>query len=578
MLITVIPTLIVPSYLGIYIISEEIKKKSIQNLQDNGVFVMDSISKLIYERTSDLQFLTEKNLILNDQSITISDKIDYLRSLERSSKMYSSISIYDESGLRIGDTRNIAIGHDFSKEEFFIESKKGSLFYSKTPVYDDNLDQKILHFSGPLYLDNGNFYGVVDLIFPIFKIHEIFDNIPSHIQLDLISSEREIIFSNYKPIGVTSKSSSIEVLSLFDSSNEKNQTFQNIGQFYVLTSESGFLTYSGNDWKLLQSVQTDWLYHDSNNLKNLFLIVSIIIAIVLIIFMIYFSISFSKPILNLYSATKKIQEGDLDVKVKPSGSDELVELANSFNEMTNTVKHSQNELESLDKHKTEFLSMITHELRNPIVPIMGYCDVLMIGKLGPLTEKQKNAINIILKNSITLEKITSDLLDLQKLELGKFNLIYYKISTTELLNTVKSHQEILAKSKGLSITINQNNDLIVNADFIRLKQVFDNLILNSYDFLKSDSEQIEIGSYKNENDIIFYVKDDGIGISNEKLGSLFKKFYQADISIARKHKGSGLGLSVCKGLVEAHNGKIWCESEVGKGTIFYFSIPQGVEN
>lgn len=580
MFVIVIPSLIVPSYVGMYAISEEIEKKSINALQQNGIFIMDSISKLIYERTSDLQFITEKNSILNNESISISDKIEYLRSLERSSKMYSTISIYDESGLRIGDTRNIAIGHDFSNEEFFIESKKGNLFYSATPVYDKILNQHVLHFSGPLYLENGNFYGVVDLIFPTFKIHEIFENVSPQINLDLVSSEEELIFSNYVPIGSSSISPNFEKLSVFDSLNEKNETFENDDKFYVISTESGFLTYPGNGWKLVQSVQTDWLYHDSNNLKNLFFMVSVIIAIVSIILMINFSISFSKPILNLNSAIKKIQEGDLDVIVKPTGSDELIELANSFNKMTRTVRDSQNELHALDKHKTEFVSMIAHELKNPLVPIMGYCDIISNGTLGSLTDKQKNALNIILKNSLTLESITSDLLDLEKLELGKINLNIKKISTTKLLESVKLDQETLSKNKGVSIIIKQKNDLNVNADFNRLKQIFNNFILNSYEFLKIDSEQIEIGSYLENNEIIFYVKDDGIGIPEEKLGNLFEKFYQVDTTITRKHGGSGLGLSICKGLIEAHNGKVWCESKISKGTIFYFSIPlsENIEN
>ncbi len=117
-------------------------------------------------------------------------------------------------------------------------------------------------------------------------------------------------------------------------------------------------------------------------------------------------------------------------------------------------------------------------------------------------------------------------------------------------------------------------DLVSDPD--RLTQVFSNLIKNSVDFVSENTGKIEIGAKIQENDVLFYVKDNGIGIPKYMQANLFKKFYQIDTSLKRKHRGSGLGLSICKGIVEGLGGKIWLESAEGLGTIVYFTVPKGV--
>ncbi|MDE1769015.1 MAG: ATP-binding protein, partial [Thaumarchaeota archaeon] len=108
----------------------------------------------------------------------------------------------------------------------------------------------------------------------------------------------------------------------------------------------------------------------------------------------------------------------------------------------------------------------------------------------------------------------------------------------------------------------------------RLSQVFANLIKNSVDFVPKSDGVIEINAHGENNQVVFYVKDNGSGIPKEKQENLFKKFYQIDTSLKRSHGGTGLGLVICKGIAEALGGKIWFESEIGKGATFYFTIPK----
>ncbi len=115
----------------------------------------------------------------------------------------------------------------------------------------------------------------------------------------------------------------------------------------------------------------------------------------------------------------------------------------------------------------------------------------------------------------------------------------------------------------------------MKSDTPRLSQVFSNLINNSIDFIPKNKGKIEINAQKKDGEVLFSVKDNGLGMTLETQKSLFQKFYQADTSIRRKHGGTGLGLAICKGIVEGLGGKIWLESEVGKGTNVYFTIPRG---
>ena len=130
------------------------------------------------------------------------------------------------------------------------------------------------------------------------------------------------------------------------------------------------------------------------------------------------------------------------------------------------------------------------------------------------------------------------------------------------------------KDKSIKFINSTTNDSVIYSDEYRLTQVFGNLIKNSVDFVPEKSGKIEVGMRPDTYSVIFYTKDNGKGIPKDKQSNLFKKFYQIDTSLKRKHGGTGLGLVISKGIVDALGGRIWFESEEGKGATFYFSIPK----
>jgi len=154
----------------------------------------------------------------------------------------------------------------------------------------------------------------------------------------------------------------------------------------------------------------------------------------------------------------------------------------------------------------------------------------------------------------------------------KFNKTKFRIN--KFLNDVVKNSQVLIDKKNISLTFS-SKDLEIHTDRDRLFQVFTNLIRNAVVYVKNNTGKIQINAISKNGDILFSVKDNGIGISSDKISNLFRKFYQVDSSLKRKHdSGTGLGLVICKGIVNGLDGKIWVESEIRKGATFFFSIPK----
>jgi len=283
-----------------------------------------------------------------------------------------------------------------------------------------------------------------------------------------------------------------------------------------------------------------------------------------------------------------VGKGNLDTKFDYDKKDEFGDISKSFNVMTKslkeldaqtrkdkeTIEKQLEEIKDVDKQKDEFVAMISHELKTPMTPIKIFSSALMRPKmLGELNEKQKEAANAIHFNALRLERTVADLLDAQKLELGKMKFEKKEMKVEELMAQITTNLKSQTEEKGCQLINHTTEKITIQSDNPRLAQVLTNLINNAIDFIPKDKGKIEINAQKKDGEVLFSVKDNGIGMSLENQKKLFKKFYQVDTSATRKHGGTGLGLSICKGIVEALGGKIWVESEEGKGTNFYFTIP-----
>ena len=253
---------------------------------------------------------------------------------------------------------------------------------------------------------------------------------------------------------------------------------------------------------------------------------------------------------------------------------ELYAARKEIEDNKSVIEKQLEDLKQVDKAKDEFLAMITHELRTPLVPIQAYIEILLSEKLGPLNQTQKEKLKILESSSHSMLSLIKDLLDAQKLEIGQLKLEKEVHEISKLIEEVIDKLKPDSEKSGISITADLEKPVTCICDKSRISQVLTNLISNSMDFCPKNSGKITVKLRTENNQVKIIVKDNGIGIVKESLDKIFVKFYQADTSTTREHGGTGLGLSVCKGIIESHGGKIWAVSEGrNKGAEIHILLP-----
>ena len=234
------------------------------------------------------------------------------------------------------------------------------------------------------------------------------------------------------------------------------------------------------------------------------------------------------------------------------------------------------ELERANKLQADFTAMIAHDLRSPLMNIMGVAEVMVAGMFGSVSREQTKWLGRIQSNSQSLVDLVSDFLDVSKLESGYIDLSRETLNLSALIQKNLDSYRVLALDKKISIRGSVDPSLpVIHADPRRLDQVLSNLISNAIKFTREDGE-VEVGAaLMDAARVKVWVGDNGVGIAANEIGRLFEKYRQGDNVKHSTHRGTGLGLVICKMIVEAHGGRIWVESFEGKGTTFFFSLPAG---
>lgn len=229
--------------------------------------------------------------------------------------------------------------------------------------------------------------------------------------------------------------------------------------------------------------------------------------------------------------------------------------------------------EAANRTKSEFLANMSHELRTPLNSIIGFSDLMLEGAAGGLNERQLKYIKNVSASGHHLLTLINDILDLSKVDSGKMQMLYDQFPIIDVFNDVRDTLSNFANSKSISLvfTIDPGLDKIY-ADKLKLKQILYNLVSNAIKFTP-EKGSVHISAFLRSNMLHAEIKDTGIGISAEDQKKLFFAFTQLDSTYSRKYQGTGLGLVLVKKFVEMHEGKVWVESEVEKGSNFIFEIP-----
>ncbi len=238
------------------------------------------------------------------------------------------------------------------------------------------------------------------------------------------------------------------------------------------------------------------------------------------------------------------------------------------------LKKKNKELETLNQLKSNFLNVTSHELRTPMTAINGYLQMLQENTLGEINSEQKDAIEVILRNADRLDRLVDDILDTSRLESGTMKFIPQETELPTLIDEVQQTMQKEASCKKITIekTV-QDNLPTLTIDQDRIKQVFQNLIKNSIKFSDAHTT-ITLEAQENNESILFKVTDQGRGIPADQQQCIFDIFYQVESGIDRSFGGTGLGLTICRGIIIGHGGNIWVESKEGAGSTFYFTLPK----
>jgi PAS domain S-box-containing protein len=253
-------------------------------------------------------------------------------------------------------------------------------------------------------------------------------------------------------------------------------------------------------------------------------------------------------------------------------NEELKESFVNIQKINKALKEEKIKAQESDRLKSAFLANMSHEIRTPMNGILGFTNLLKNPKLeGSMVQQY---VEIIQKSSNRMLSTINDLMDISKIEAGQVDVLYSETNINTILIDLFSFFNKEATDKGLHLSLTNKlspQDAEIISDEEKVNAIITNLIKNSIKYTNQGS--IEFGCYKKENHVVFYVKDTGVGIPEDRHEAIFDRFVQADIEDTQVYEGSGLGLSISKAYVEMMKGRIWVESKEGIGSTFYFKLP-----
>ncbi|WP_019241632.1 MULTISPECIES: sensor histidine kinase [Bacillus] len=412
-----------------------------------------------------------------------------------------------------------------------------------------------LNVSIPLYtqmqLYSTNIYSMENLISNSIKNY-IESNSKNEAIVEVMDKEGAILYSN-APFKIPTNRKEIEDLK----ENTRHYIIRDIDdKTYIFISN--LITIEKEDYILTYIRDISPVFKDRKNDYSLFLKIDFAATILFVVMMFFVSSYITRPIHHLIDATKRISKGHFSEKVRVQTKDEFAILAKHFNTMSDMIEEKINELKKNNEEKQRFINNLTHELKTPLTSIIGYSDLLRKTKYD---EKIFNeGLHYIYKEGKRLEDLASHLMRLLDKD---ENVLLKNESILDVILDIKGAITPYLNEKNMNLLI-EGKDFKVDMERELIKIVISNLVTNS---IKASPEGTTIEIHVNNKDFKIEVKDYGCGIPREHIKNVFEPFFMVNKSRTRNNNGAGLGLAICKRIMDIHHGSIMIESEVGKGTV-----------
>lgn len=284
----------------------------------------------------------------------------------------------------------------------------------------------------------------------------------------------------------------------------------------------------------------------------------------------YISRTVLHPLSTIYKATEEMREGNLDYAVDYDKQDEIGRFIENFNLMRQHLKDSIAMQQHLENSRKELIASISHDLRTPLSSIQGYVEGLQDG-VAEDEETIKHYLSVIGSKTKQLDRMISDLFEFSKLDMNRLTMDMQVVSSSVVFGEIANETMMELQNKGIDFRVNvEIPSVSVSMDIKRIQQVISNLVDNA---VKYGATAIELLVEQQGRDLLVSIKDNGKGISAADLPYVFNLFYRGEKSRSREHGGVGLGLTISRSIIEAHQGEIWAASEEGSGSVITFKLP-----
>jgi signal transduction histidine kinase len=532
-----------------------------------NVFLNNSVGESLEQTREDLGL---QELSLYTKNFTRGDQPLYYGGPSITRRLQVS-----EDALRIREDLIIAALENESPQSNVAISSQSSQIVGAAPVYNPQTNQ------------------ITGVVLTAFYMDQAYiENISQTIDTDIA-----IVKDNLTVVSTIDTASGYEKLINDGWLNSANIPAENVnysdGTQYRLLSDP--LMIMGNQQgSVLVAQPVDDLFSLSESIQLVLFTVTGVFAITALWFWIAAFLTFTRPLVQLTDATSNISEGNFNQKVNTSYllfKDEITLLSENFNTMSNHLNELYTNLEDkveqrtselaearddavrANKSKSEFVSIVSHELKLPMTSIKGYSDLMLSGATGQLNENQVNFLTTVRNNVNRMATLVSDLADISRIESGNLRLEPKAVQVWDVIDEVVTLTKTQVEQKKQQLSVDVAQDLPKAwCDKNRLSQILTNLISNANKYTPENG-RIEVQAKPVDDMIQIMVKDDGLGMNADDQQKLFSTFFRSTDEKVREAPGTGLGLSITKNLIELQGGKIWFESEFRKGTAFYFTLP-----